>query len=202
MLSSTVPIVCFPALAGSCFSLAAALGSGAFAALAPACSPAFGFSAFPISGMQLVNAMLPITSPAALMRKVFLSAVMQLSEAGALLFKLLIAVALVLIVGHRQIALITLPSAVIVGREIVISALREWMAEAGKRASVAVSIVGKVKTVVQMIAILFLLAYNPRQSGAEIIYIIGALLLYVAAVLTIWSMCIYMRAAWLEMKGR
>ncbi|EKD74416.1 MAG: CDP-diacylglycerol-glycerol-3-phosphate 3-phosphatidyltransferase [uncultured bacterium] len=116
--------------------------------------------------------------------------------------KLLIAVALVLIVGHRQIALITLPSAVIVGREIVISALREWMAEAGKRASVAVSIVGKVKTVVQMIAILFLLAYNPRQSGAEIIYIIGALLLYVAAVLTIWSMCIYMKAAWLEMKGR
>ena len=53
-----------------------------------------------------------------------------------------------------------------------------------------------------MIAILFLLAYNPRQSGAEIIYIVGALLLYFADVLTIWSMCIYMKAAWLEMKGR
>lgn len=111
--------------------------------------------------------------------------------------KLLVAVALVLIVGHRHMPTLALPAAIIVGREIMISALREWMAEAGKRASVAVSIVGKVKTVTQMAAILFLLAYKPY--GSKVFGLVGALLLYISAILTIWSMCVYMKAAWLEL---
>lgn len=112
--------------------------------------------------------------------------------------KLLVAVALVLIVGHRHIPALALPAAIIIGREIMISALREWMAEVGKRASVAVSVVGKVKTAAQMAAILCLLAYKPH--GSMILGAIGAVLLYVAAGLTIWSMCVYVKAAWGELK--
>ncbi len=113
--------------------------------------------------------------------------------------KLLVAVALVLIVGHKHMPALALPAAVIIGREIVISALREWMAEVGKRTSVAVSMIGKIKTVVQMIAILCLLAYRPH--GHFLLGVMGALLLYVAAALTIWSMCVYLKAAWLDLKG-
>ncbi|MBI5447648.1 MAG: CDP-diacylglycerol--glycerol-3-phosphate 3-phosphatidyltransferase [Gammaproteobacteria bacterium] len=112
--------------------------------------------------------------------------------------KLLVAVALVLIVGHRHIPALALPAAVIIGREIMISALREWMAEVGKRTSVAVSVVGKIKTVSQMAAILCLLAYTPH--GNLMLGVFGAVLLYVAAVLTIWSMCVYMKAAWQDLR--
>lgn len=108
--------------------------------------------------------------------------------------KLIVAVALVLLVGEKSLFYIAIPSAIIVGREIVISALREWMAELGKRASVAVSYVGKIKTLLQMIAILFLLLYKP---GGFISFAIGGyLFIYTAAILTLWSMFMYLKAAW------
>lgn len=111
--------------------------------------------------------------------------------------KLIVAVALVLIVGEQYLPFIAIPAAVIVGREIVISALREWMAEIGKRASVAVSFVGKVKTLIQIIAVVSLLLYTPNQNLW--IGIAGYVLLYLAAILTIWSMFMYLRAAWPEL---
>ncbi|MDX5299624.1 MAG: CDP-diacylglycerol--glycerol-3-phosphate 3-phosphatidyltransferase [Gammaproteobacteria bacterium] len=109
--------------------------------------------------------------------------------------KLMVAAALTVLVEEHHTALLTLPAVVIIGREIVISALREWMAEMGKRASVAVSWLGKIKTSCQMLAIIVLLAFAPDSAGAWC----GLVLLYVAAALTLWSMCIYLKAAWPEM---
>ncbi|HBN59609.1 MAG TPA: CDP-diacylglycerol--glycerol-3-phosphate 3-phosphatidyltransferase, partial [Halomonas sp.] len=86
----------------------------------------------------------------------------------------------------------TLPALVIIGREIVISALREWMAEMGKRGMVAVSWVGKLKTTLQMVAILVLLAFPPGHEIA----LLGVVVLYAAATLTLWSMAQYLKAAW------
>jgi CDP-diacylglycerol--glycerol-3-phosphate 3-phosphatidyltransferase len=115
--------------------------------------------------------------------------------------KLMVAVALVLIVGQYQgqfeIAL-EIPAAVIIGREIVISALREWMAEIGKSKSVAVSYLGKVKTTFQMLALILLLA-EPIRLFKGMLINVGILLLWLAAILTIWSMVIYLRAAHREM---
>jgi CDP-diacylglycerol---glycerol-3-phosphate 3-phosphatidyltransferase len=110
--------------------------------------------------------------------------------------KLLVATSLLLLVGAKDMNYITLPAIVIVGREIVISALREWMAEIGRRASVTVSFVGKVKTTLQMLALVLLLAYNPSTSWWGIL---GFILLYVSAILTIWSMVIYLSIAWPEL---
>ena len=107
--------------------------------------------------------------------------------------KLIVAVALVLIVGEKDLPLIALPAAVIVGREIVVSALREWMAELGQRASVAVSMVGKFKTTTQMLAIICLLLYVPHSD--QWIGKVGYILLYLAAFLTLWSMVVYLKAA-------
>ena len=107
--------------------------------------------------------------------------------------KLIVVVALVLLVGEKDIPWITIPAAVIVGREIVISALREWMAELGKRASVAVNYIGKFKTGMQMAALIILLAFNPKTSWLGII---GWCLLYLAAFLTLWSMFVYLKLAW------
>lgn len=127
----------------------------------------------------------------------------QMSPFGAFLDpvadKLLIASTLLLLVGARDINYITLPAIVIVGREIVISALREWMAEMGARASVAVGYIGKIKTTVQMAALLLLMLYDPANSwwGA-----LGFVLLYVAAILTIWSMIIYLMMAWPELSKK
>lgn len=122
----------------------------------------------------------------------------QTSDLGAFLDpvadKLVIAVALVLIVGEHQFPYIAIPAAVIVGREIVISALREWMAEIGKRASVAVSYVGKAKTMIQMLAVLLLLLYRP--NGYQFIGYLGYFCLYIAAILTLWSMFMYLKTAW------
>ena len=121
----------------------------------------------------------------------------QMSPFGAFLDpvadKLLVATSLLLLVGEKEISFLTLPAIVIVGREIVISALREWMAEVGKRASVTVSYIGKVKTTVQMMALVLLLAFQPAQSYWGVL---GFILLYVAAILTIWSMVIYIMIAW------
>ncbi|HEY5718437.1 MAG TPA: CDP-diacylglycerol--glycerol-3-phosphate 3-phosphatidyltransferase [Motiliproteus sp.] len=110
--------------------------------------------------------------------------------------KLMVAVALVMLVESYSTPLMTLPAVIIICREIVISALREWMAELGKRASVAVSMVGKVKTALQMLAILILLAVPPQHHLATV----GLVTLYAAALLTLWSMWVYLRAAWDELR--
>lgn len=96
-------------------------------------------------------------------------------------------------------AMITIPAAIIVARELIVSALREWMAEIGKRKSVAVSSLGKVKTTTQMLALTILL-YCDNATNAVLVFL-GYLLLYVAAVLTIWSMCIYLKAAWVQLSA-
>lgn len=111
--------------------------------------------------------------------------------------KLIVASALVMLLEEHASLLFALPTLVIIGREIVISALREWMAELGKRTSVAVSYLGKVKTTLQMIAIAVLLAIDPQLY--PILDHLGVALLYVAAFLTLWSMIIYLRAAWPEL---
>lgn len=94
-------------------------------------------------------------------------------------------------------AVITIPAAIIVAREIIVSALREWMAELGKRKSVAVTSLGKLKTSVQMMALVVML-YCDNSTTASIVFT-GYLLLYIAAVLTVWSMFIYLKAAWAEL---
>ena len=113
--------------------------------------------------------------------------------------KLIVAVALVMIVGDFGSVWITIPAMIIVGREIMISALREWMAEIGKRANVAVSHVGKVKTVMQMLAIIILLA-NPSDLTIDWV-LLGVVMMYLAAALTIWSMLVYLKAAMVEIRN-
>jgi len=135
----------------------------------------------------------------------------QMSPFGAFLDpvadKLMVVAALVLlttdvriqsrVLDHRLFAIVVL---IVIGREITVSALREWMAELGKRARVAVSYLGKFKTTGQMIAIPFLL-YREPLFGLPVLRI-GEWLLYVAAGLTLWSMVIYLRAAWPSLTGR
>ncbi len=106
--------------------------------------------------------------------------------------KLMVAVALALLIERYDASWLTLPALVIIGREIVISALREWMAEMGKRGKVAVSSIGKVKTTLQMVALLLLLGFAPGTPIATL----GVITLYAAALLTLWSMIQYLRAAW------
>jgi CDP-diacylglycerol---glycerol-3-phosphate 3-phosphatidyltransferase len=108
--------------------------------------------------------------------------------------KLMVAVALVLIISELRIPFLGIPATIIVGREIVVSALREWMAELGKRISLTVNRVAKIKTMVQMLALTLLMLYHPGDS--IILQFIGSLLLYVAAVLTLWSMIMYLKIAW------
>ena len=115
--------------------------------------------------------------------------------------KLMVAAALVVLLADPRIQtqvldtrLFTIVALVILGREIAVSALREWMAEIGHRSSVAVSVVGKFKTASQMLATGFLLWREPL-AGLPILRI-GEGLLYVAAGLTLWSMLVYLRAAW------
>lgn len=117
--------------------------------------------------------------------------------------KLMVAIALGLLIERFHSWTFTIPALIIIGREIVISALREWMAELGKRASVAVSMVGKIKTGCQMTTIfLFLMLDIEREVpiikglGEPLAY----LTLYIAAALTIWSMLIYIKAAWPELR--
>jgi CDP-diacylglycerol--glycerol-3-phosphate 3-phosphatidyltransferase len=108
--------------------------------------------------------------------------------------KLIVAVALIILVQSNPTLWFVVPAAVIVGREIAISALREWMAEIGERAQVAVSVIGKIKTTVQMVALMLLLYREDLWTLPT--HAIGVVLLYIAAVLTLWSMVIYLRAAW------
>lgn len=111
--------------------------------------------------------------------------------------KLMVVVALVLLVEVHASPWFAIPSVIIIGREIVISALREWMAELGKRASVAVSYIGKVKTTVQMTAIIVLLMFEPVKGS--FFTTVGYICLYAAATLTLWSMLLYLKAAWPEL---
>ena len=113
--------------------------------------------------------------------------------------KLLVAVALILIVQANPSVWIAIPAAVIIGREITISALREWMAVIGESTGVKVAFMGKVKTSAQMVA-LTLLLYNQPLFGLPT-HQIGLVLLVLALVLTLWSMMIYLRAAWPYMKA-
>jgi len=124
----------------------------------------------------------------------------QTSRFGAFLDpvadKIMVTTALVLLVQRQEThqEVFAIAAAVIVGREITISALREWMSEIGQSARVRVSLVGKLKTIFQMTAIGFLLY---RDDLAWIpVSLIGELLLYTAAALTLWSMWSYLRAAW------
>jgi len=127
----------------------------------------------------------------------------QVSPFGAFLDpvadKLMVAVALLLLVQAEPTPALAIPAAVIIGREITISALREWMAELGARAEVAVSVIGKFKTAVQMVAIL-LLIYEAPLVGIPV-FTVGFVLLYLAAILTLWSMILYLRAAWPSLLG-
>ncbi len=107
--------------------------------------------------------------------------------------KLMVAVALVLLVEEHSSLWLSLPAMIIIGREIVVSALREWMAEIGARTHVAVSRLGKWKTAAQMTALVILLANPPRM---DLWVGLGFGLLIIAAILTLWSMIQYLRAAW------
>jgi CDP-diacylglycerol--glycerol-3-phosphate 3-phosphatidyltransferase len=108
--------------------------------------------------------------------------------------KLMVAVALVLIVSRDASAVMVLTAVVIIGREIAISALREWMASIGQRTAVAVSRIGKFKTIVQMVGLTMLLFRHPLLGLP--IYLMGQWLTVLAAVLTLISMVLYLRAAW------
>ncbi len=127
----------------------------------------------------------------------------QTSSFGAFLDpvadKLMVAVALIIIVQANPTLVLALGAAVIVGREITISALREWMAELGERGRVRVGWAGKLKTILQMVAIGFLLYGEPLWVIP--VLEIGTVLLVLAAAMTLWSMAVYLRAAWPAMRG-
>lgn len=112
--------------------------------------------------------------------------------------KLMVAAALIVLVqlGRTDAIIAT----IIIGREITISALREWMAKIGAAKSVAVSMLGKIKTTAQMLAIPILLYHQP-VSGLDM-KLIGNGLIWIAAVLTLWSMAYYLRMAWPEIQKR
>lgn len=108
--------------------------------------------------------------------------------------KIIVITAILLLVGHHGTPLLTIPGIIIVGRELVITALREWMAEINRRGLVEVGWLGKVKTTLQMIAVIVLLANAPEPRDNWVW--LGYGLMFIAAAMTLWSMVIYLRAAW------
>lgn len=118
--------------------------------------------------------------------------------------KIMVAVALVSLVDKNPTefhsAFMSIAAMIIIGREITISALREWMAGIGARSSVAVSIIGKVKTTAQMGALVLLIYAEPIAGLPTTL--IGFVFLYIAVVLTLWSMLDYMSAAWPKLKEK
>ena len=117
--------------------------------------------------------------------------------------KLMVAAALIVLVEFGRVGAIV--SLIIIGREIAISALREWMAGEGQRSSVGVAMIGKVKTFVQMAAILFLLYWDDLDLGPLGIFSTkdwGHVLIVLAAILTLLSMAYYLKAAWPKLKGK
>ena len=121
----------------------------------------------------------------------------QTSSFGAFLDpvadKLMVSAALLVLLNLDRVDIMI--ALVIIGREITISALREWMAQIGASKSVAVSSIGKIKTVAQMVAIPMLLYATPSFGVIDTLYV-GQRLLDFAAVLTLWSMLYYLRKAW------
>lgn len=113
--------------------------------------------------------------------------------------KLMVSAALIVLLALGRVD--SFVALVIIGREIAVSALREWMARIGKSSSVAVNSMGKIKTIAQMIAIPMLL-FHDRLFGVIDLHLIGTLLIYVAAVLTVYSMLIYLRLAWPHLSDR
>lgn len=125
----------------------------------------------------------------------------QTSSFGAFLDpvadKLMVAVALILLVSlDRTFALFAM---IIIGREITISALREWMAQLGRRNNVAVAQIGKFKTAAQMAAIVMLLVGSEDFFGMDLIFF-GNILMAIAVILTVWSMCYYLKVAFADYK--
>ena len=122
----------------------------------------------------------------------------QTSEFGAFLDpvadKLMVVVALVMLVEAKPTPWMTIPAIIIIGREIAVSALREWMTALGNSASVAVNMFGKIKTTAQMTALILLLFHEPLWFIPT--ELLGYIALYIAAGLTLWSMGVYLRSAW------
>lgn len=108
--------------------------------------------------------------------------------------KIMIAAALIVVVEDYANLWITIPALIIISRELIVSALREWMAEIGKRSTVAVSSLGKLKTVAQMVAMTALL-----WQVSTLVKALGTMALYLAAILTLWSMYVYMVSAWQDL---
>ena len=108
--------------------------------------------------------------------------------------KLMVATTLFLLVQDNPTIPLAIMAAIIVGREITISALREWMAEIGQRTRVRVAGIGKIKTIAQLVALVVLL-YQKDLDGYGLFHV-GEILLGLAAALTIWSGIVYLRAAW------
>ncbi len=121
----------------------------------------------------------------------------QSSKLGAFLDpvadKLIVVTVLVMIVDEYGKLSVLIPALIIIGREIAVSSLREWMSELGQRGSVSVSMLGKIKTTVQMIALFLLLYYYPIFGIP--VFKMGEWLLYIAAALTLWSMMVYIYRA-------
>lgn len=108
--------------------------------------------------------------------------------------KIMVAAALIVVVEAYSSLWITVPALIIISRELIVSALREWMAEIGKRATVAVSSMGKLKTVAQMVALTGLL-----WQVNTLVNVLATMALYVSAILTLWSMYVYMNSAWRDL---
>jgi CDP-diacylglycerol--glycerol-3-phosphate 3-phosphatidyltransferase len=121
----------------------------------------------------------------------------QMTPLGAFLDpvadKLIVSAALIVLLALDRVD--PFVALVIIGREITISALREWMAQMGAARSVAVNRLGKAKTIAQMVAIPMLLFHDPL-FGVVPVALLGTVLIYVAAVLTVYSMFYYLRLAW------
>jgi CDP-diacylglycerol---glycerol-3-phosphate 3-phosphatidyltransferase len=113
--------------------------------------------------------------------------------------KVLVTITLVMLAASYQSPWYVIPAAIIVAREVLVSALREWMAENRQRDLVAVGMAGKVKTTFQMIALVVLLATDPQ--GPRLIWLTGYVLINIAALLTLWSLLNYLRNAWPMLKS-
>src|SRR5580692_11665149 len=127
----------------------------------------------------------------------------QTSRLGAFLDpvadKLIVAAALILIVSKDPRWFVVIVAVVIIGREIAVSALREWMAEIGARGRIKVSLLAKYKTIMQIVGLSFML-FRENLLGLPM-YKLGLLMTGIAAVLTLWSMVQYLRLAWPELRG-
>lgn len=122
----------------------------------------------------------------------------QCSDFGAFLDpvadKLLVTVTLVMLAANYSSPWFVVPAAIMVAREVLISALREWMSGNNQRDVVAVGYIGKVKTTTQMLAIIALLAAHP--GTVDVLLLAGYGLIYLSAILTLWSMFSYLKSAW------